>query len=565
MIAMDRKIENFIQALESAGYSPKQRGNEWLCRCPAHNDKSPSLSVGEGKDGRVLIRCHAGCEAKAIVQAVGMRLTDIMPPSDKPQKAASNRLGQLVATYDYRDAYGSLLFQALRYEPKTFRQRKPKPSGGWDYSVEGVKKVPFKLPEILGRPGEPVYVVEGEKDVLSLERCGILATCNAAGAGKWTGEHAAHLAGRDVVILPDNDEIGRKHGRSVALSLAGLAKSIKVVELPGLADKGDVSDWLSAGGTVAQLQEIVTSAPEWTAEGQEAAASVTKPISDYIKTLRTNLQSRELRTLYNCGTAFAGFEIGAGLLTALGAPPGRGKTALAMQLVFAAVENEPRLHRVVIAGNDTSPETLLTREIVRLTRLRSDDVRFNTLTDIDRERALDGLADIEARCGMVEILNPPDFLSLAALLDTPPGLLLVDYLQLFAPAGDDIRKGVNDTMSLLRALAMNGWAVLALSAVKRPANGVYNDKALDLSSFRESSEIEFQIDAGYVLKDIQPIEENRPWVRLVTLECVKNRHGATQSRDLVFDKSAMSFSLYNDGLDADVDALCGNPFAEVSQ
>lgn len=297
----------------------------------------------------------------------------------------------------------------------------------------------------------------------------------------------------------------------------------------------------------------------------EQAATVTKPISIYIETLRAALQSRDPRTLYNCGAAFTGFEIGAGLLTALGAPPGRGKTALAMQVVFAAIENEPRLKRVVIAGNDTSTESLLMREIVRLTRLRADDVRFNTLTDLERERALDGLSDIESCCSMVEILDPPDFLSLAALLESPPGLLLVDYLQLFAPSGDDIRKGVNETMSLLRTLATKGWAVLALSAVKRPANGVYNDKALDLSSFRESSEIEFQIDAGYVLKDIQPIEESRPWVRLVSLECVKNRHGATQSRDLVFDKAAMSFSPYNDGLEVDIDLLCGNPFAEVGQ
>lgn len=271
--ATERKLEKVIQALKTAGYSPNQRGQQWNCRCPAHDDKKPSLSICEGNDGHVLICCHAGCETKAIVEAIGLRMADLMPPNDKPQKAAPSTLGQLVATYDYRDANDSLLFQVLRFEPKAFRQRKPKPGGDWEYSVSGVKKVPFKLPEILGRPDEPVYIVEGEKDVLTLERCEILATCNAAGAGKWTSEHAAHLAGRDVIVLPDNDNPGRSHAQAVAFSLAGLARSIKVVELPGLKDKGDVTDWLSTGGTVVQLQELVTSAAEWTAEGQEAQSS----------------------------------------------------------------------------------------------------------------------------------------------------------------------------------------------------------------------------------------------------------------------------------------------------
>ncbi len=86
---------------------------------------------------------------------------------------------QIVATYDYRDERGELLFQVVRYDPKDFRQRRPKPGGGWVWSVKGVRVVPYRLPELLARPDEPVFVVEGEKDVDNLGRIGVLATCNA--------------------------------------------------------------------------------------------------------------------------------------------------------------------------------------------------------------------------------------------------------------------------------------------------------------------------------------------------------------------------------------------------
>ncbi len=171
---------------------------------------------------------------------------------------------KIVATYDYTDESGALLFQVCRLEPKSFRQRRrarpddppDKVKEGWVWSVKGVRQVPYRLPELLEAVAleRSVVVVEGEKDVLTLARHGIPATCNAGGVHKWHPGFAEHLAGADVIIIPDNDKDGHEHAQEVARSLVGKAARIRVIELPGLTEKGDVSDWVAAGGTVEGLQ-----------------------------------------------------------------------------------------------------------------------------------------------------------------------------------------------------------------------------------------------------------------------------------------------------------------------
>ena len=97
----------------------------------------------------------------------------------------------------------------------------------------------------------------------------MLATCNAGGAGKWTAEHAQYLAGRPVIVLADNDEPGRNHAQQVAATLQGIAESVRIVELPGLPPKGDVSDWIAAGGTKEELIRLIDATPDWTPAASE--------------------------------------------------------------------------------------------------------------------------------------------------------------------------------------------------------------------------------------------------------------------------------------------------------
>lgn len=155
--------------------------------------------------------------------------------------------------YNYHDENGILLYQSVRYNPKDFRARRPNPEGGWIYNLEGTRRVPYRLHELLKSAPRGVFVVEGEKDADALWNLGLVATTNVGGAGKWLPEYSEHLAGRDVVILPDNDEPGRRHAQQVFTSLKGVAKSVRTLALPGLPPKGDVSDWIAAGGTKDQL------------------------------------------------------------------------------------------------------------------------------------------------------------------------------------------------------------------------------------------------------------------------------------------------------------------------
>lgn len=151
-------------------------------------------------------------------------------------------VGEVVAEYDYRDEQGKLLFQVLRMQPKTFRQRKPNGLGGWEWTTAGVRRVLYRLPELLASAGT-VYLVEGEKDVATLERHGLTATCNPGGAGKWkfvADGARGWLKGRDVAIVADADEPGRKHAEEVRASLSGVVKSVRVVSPPN--GHKDVSD-----------------------------------------------------------------------------------------------------------------------------------------------------------------------------------------------------------------------------------------------------------------------------------------------------------------------------------
>ncbi|WP_220791700.1 VapE domain-containing protein [Gluconacetobacter dulcium] len=180
---------------------------------------------------------------------------------DQPQAAKPK--ARIVATYDYADENGEVLFQVVRMDPKDFRQRAPNGQGGWTWSTKGVRRILYHLSAVLDavKAGRTVYVAEGEKGVHAIEGLGLPATCSPGGAGKWRMADQGALRGADVVILPDNDEPGRKHAQQVKKALAGIARSVRVLTLPDLPDKGDVADWIAAGGTAEELAKLTAAMP----------------------------------------------------------------------------------------------------------------------------------------------------------------------------------------------------------------------------------------------------------------------------------------------------------------
>lgn len=188
--------------------------------------------------------------------------------------SSSSPSRKMVATYDYRDATGALLFQVVRWQPKGFSQRRPDGDGSWIGKLQGIKKVLYRLPELLSAdPKETVFVVEGEKDADNLAQSGLVCTTSPMGAGKWRMEYSETLRGRDIVLLPDHDRAGREHMEIVAQSLQGTANSIKIVALPNLSEKQDVSDWLSGGGTADALKDLAEQASKYSVKTRETGSA----------------------------------------------------------------------------------------------------------------------------------------------------------------------------------------------------------------------------------------------------------------------------------------------------
>lgn len=228
----------------------RKSGGSYMARCPAHDDSKASLSITEGKDQPVVLKCHAGCDPVDILAKLGLTWDDLCKPREQDQPAGEwTPRGEAVAVYDYTDEAGALLFQVCRTLDKQFPQRVPDRTrkGGWRWSLGDTRRVLYRLPKIIEavKDGEHIWVAEGEKDVHALEQAGVTATCNPGGAGKWRPEFAEFLRDAIVFIVADKDKPGQAHARAVAASLRGIAAAVEIREAAG--EHKDAAAHLGAG------------------------------------------------------------------------------------------------------------------------------------------------------------------------------------------------------------------------------------------------------------------------------------------------------------------------------
>jgi hypothetical protein len=253
-----RTIDDLLLLLK--GVKPERNG-QYSALCPAHDDHNRSLSIGQD-NGKLLIKCFAGCEVVDILKPLGLDISDLFlsnnsVPQRKPPKT-------LEATFSYESEKGKESYQIRRYEPKDFRA----------YRLENGKYVPglgkqqpilYKLPQIKDsiQQGQTIYIPEGEGKVDLLISIGLAATTSpfGAGRGKWHPEYSDCLIGADVVILPDNDTPGQSFANEKANALLAKAKTVKLLQLPNLPPKGDIKDWVNNGGTAAELEALVAKCP----------------------------------------------------------------------------------------------------------------------------------------------------------------------------------------------------------------------------------------------------------------------------------------------------------------
>ena len=230
----------------------RRNGKGWHCPLPdqhRNGDRDPSFG-GSNVRGRFVLNCSCGLAGTPVQVAsevwgvgeygAGERLAELY---DIP----TTRKRAIADAYPYTDEDGELLYEVVRLEPKAFRLRRPDGDGGWIWGLDGVRRVLYRLPEVVAavQAGERVYVAEGEKDADALEERGVVATTIAGGAGApWDESYTGALRGAQVVIVADRDRAGRSHAWQLATRLEGVAADIRVVEP---ATGKDAADHVAAG------------------------------------------------------------------------------------------------------------------------------------------------------------------------------------------------------------------------------------------------------------------------------------------------------------------------------
>ena len=243
-------VERVLDAAREADLDVRREGDQWVCRCPAHEDHSPSLRIGVGRDGMALLFCHAGCELADILDGLGIHVTDLFR--------------ERISTYDakhypYVDEQGTVLYEKVRLagtnlEPIWF-VRRPDNGGRW-INGRGDRSVPFNLPRVLRDPTEKLYLVDGEADVEAVQ-LDVAATCLPDKPTKRPGGPQLApldiLAGRSVVVVASLDEVGFGFARAQAYHLKKLGCDVRVVRPPHGSPGSALKEHLAAGGTLDTL------------------------------------------------------------------------------------------------------------------------------------------------------------------------------------------------------------------------------------------------------------------------------------------------------------------------
>ena len=450
-------LDAVIAALDAASCTPRRSGTGYTSRCPAHADRNPSLSVTAGDRQPVILKCHAGCTYDEIVTALHL---------ERPAPRSTPTRGAPEAVYDYTT------YEVVRFSGKRFYQRRPDGKSGYHWNLRGVTPRLYHQDEIF----LCVAIVEGEKDVDALrdhlvkhQRPGIgkdarfptTATCNSGGAGNWTSVNTQALLDNEVeqvLVIPDNDNKGRKHAHAVATSCAAAGITVKMFEIP--APHKDVSDYLAAGGDM-DVRALFQDAPAW------SPADV--PVADALPVARlepiSDLTPGQTEWIIPNWLAAGEFHLLAG-------QAGMGKTTLAMKIAAMVSQLQDFTGGscaggdvVIWSGEDDYEKTLLARLLVN----GADPAHVHFVRTVD-----DASGDARE-------FNPADHIpALARALEDKPDVRLVildPILAIAAGARDsyrpeDVRKCLLPIREVTR---VHGVAVLGVTHFLKRHNSTGSD------------------------------------------------------------------------------------------
>ncbi len=309
-------------------------GKQYSARCPAHDDKRASLSISEGTNGKILLNCHAGCAYDDIVAALGLQRSDLFQQPTAAQDFAQAGKATLTAEYVYTDLNGIPVAKKLRYSNKEFCWLKPD-GAGWTKGRGGQAPL-FNCFHVKDKSA--LYIVEGEKDVLTLSKYGKAAVSLPDGAkSKWLPEYGDYFKGKSVAIIEDHDKPGKAFAQTIAEKLNGIAESVRVIDLSKIwaeiPEHGDITDYVEShtGTDLHELSELVSSTEVWTSEGK---GKKLKTISS------TDLQKANLPPVQFLVERF--LPEGTSMISA---PPKIGKSWFVLDLGLSIAKGMPFLER----------------------------------------------------------------------------------------------------------------------------------------------------------------------------------------------------------------------------
>lgn len=500
-------LDNVLQKLETKGCPPKKRGNQWQAKCPSHEDRSPSLSIGEGDDGRVLLHCFAGCAPRDISQALDLTIEDLFVGGRSTKGVDDYRYK---SEYRYHDQEGELAYRVVKYVDdtgrKTFRQQ------AWNgerfqTSLGNKQRVIYSLPRILRGIAEckPIWIVEGEKDAENMTwQCGAYATCNPGGAdngsgNKFTASMIAQLdKARIVNICIDNDQPGVLHGQYLARNLKAPVRVYRSTT------GKDISEHLIAGHTLEELELVYdSSSPNgWLAD---TVADVPSPIDngwrlesvdqwltgDREETLPTILRRNDEQGLFY-----------AGKINSLFGESGCGKTWLLLEALAQEIKEERNVAYLDFEDRGTTFVDRL-RNLGCTDEQISKHAQYAHPLGASLPEEIDYLADqlIGMQCTIVGIDSAGEGLAVA---DLNPN------------ADEEVAAWYRE---IPRRLAATGASVILVDHL--PKNTEHS-KLSAIGSQRKKAAID---GASHLVKMKMPIAKGSTEPGLIETYCAKDRHG----------------------------------------
>jgi len=475
-----------ITVAQEYGMSFKRMGGELYSVCCFHPDKKPSFRVNIDKGTWYCDPCgKGGSVIDFVMLKENLTVEKAMQKLGGTDSGNGHSNGSSITElchYDYTDENGKMLYQVIRYVPKTFRQRHKSDGGDWIWNMDGVRRVLYRLPEVIKT--QDLFIVEGEKDVDNLVALGFPATCNVGGAKKWLDSYSETLKGKNVFIVPDNDEPGREHAEMVAKSLAGKAQIFRI----DLTHK-DISEFIKESGGAAQkaVLGLIDKAKPILPGANVPIKSMLELESEYRKFIATS-ESRSLS--FSRWIPTLGLEVRnlvPGELMVILADTGVGKTAILQNIArnarpLSTLMFELELPGSLIFERFVQMQEKITGDKVHSLYKQGEPPPWNQLGEMSHI-----FTCTESKLGIVDIERITNEAELK--MGERPALVMIDYIGLINSVGNSRYERMSDVAEQAKVLAKSTNTIVIIASQVRRASG-NDDCSVALHDAKDSGSIE---------------------------------------------------------------------------